>query len=699
MSRRAQIAIIAAMALLFCCLVGATAGVLVWPSLVDGEPGLLARTTPTQVPVATPVPFTPTVQPSPTVPESTGTPVPTPTPVPPTPTYTPPPPPPPPSLTPGSEAASTEGRLLATELPQRDMRLLAERLRKTGPIPEIVHETPPTYQLGDSTEFWVNNVDTLDQFRVRAVLRYATPHLYMWVEEGLGHDQEALARSAERFESHTYPTVRGFFGSEWRPGVDSDTHLHVLHSTAQHMGRTVAGYYSSADEYSRLANLYSNEREMFYISLSGLRPGTEFYDGVLAHEFQHMVHWANDRNEETWVNEGLSELAAYVSGYDPGGFDWVFVSAPDKQLTTWPEGGSAGAHYGCSYLFMAYFYGRFGEETMQRVVAHPANGVRGFDAVLAEYDLTFDDVFADWVVANYVDNLAPSAGQTDRRYTYPDHAIGPASTDVRHDRYPVQRQSTVHQYAADYIELAGQGDLLISFTGDTEARLVPVEAHSGQYAWWSNRGDDSDATLTHAFDLRTVDSATLEAWVWYEIEEDWDYAYVEASADGGVTWDVLSGPSSTTSNPNGNSYGPAYTGRSNGWVQETFDLSPYAGSEVLVRFEYVTDDAVNLSGWLIDDVRVPELGFQDDVEAGPGEWQAGGFVYSGNRVPQRFLVQLVTLGEELQVLPLPIDGTGTGSVELRGLGSEFDSAVLVVSALAPVTTEVASYEYAIQPVR
>lgn len=603
-------------------------------------------------------------------------------------------------IVPGPDGLTTEQRLLQTELPQRDMRLLAERLKKVGPVPLVVHLTPPPYELGQASLFWVGNVDTDENIQITATLRYVTPHLYVWVEEGLPYDQDALEQSANRFEEQIYPTNRAFFGSEWTPGVDSDLHLHILHSSSDKMGSGVAGYYSSTDEYSPLANPYSNEREMFYIALDNAAPGTSFYEGVLAHEFQHMIHWANDRNEETWWNEGCSELAAYLNGYDPGGFDWLFIADPDVQLTTWPDGASAAVNYGASYLFAAYFLGRFGEETIKQVIAHPANGTRGFDAVLAEYDLNFDDVFADWLVANYVDNLNVAADAT--HFTYPDHTIGPASTDKAHSHYPAERESQVHQYAADYIELSGSGDLNIAFSGDTVARLTPADAHSGRYAWWGNRGDDSDAMLTRSFDLRVlanggVQQVTLAAWMWYDIEEDWDYAYVMASADDGQTWDLLTGPSSTTSNPNGNSFGPAYTGSSNGWVQETFDLTPYMGKQILLRFEYVTDDAVNLSGWLIDDLSIPELEYSEDFEAGLGEWESAGFVYSDNLVAQRYRVQVITLGKQAQVLTLELDSTQTGSLTLRGLGSDFDSAVLVISALAPSTTEVASYTYQITP--
>ncbi|MBN1936473.1 MAG: immune inhibitor A [Anaerolineae bacterium] len=598
-------------------------------------------------------------------------------------------------IVPGPDGLTTEQRLMQTELPERDMRLLAERLKKIGPVPQVAHLTPPGYEVGQATQFWIGNTDTDENVQITALLRYVTAHLYVWVEEGLRYDQDALARSAERFEAQIYPTNRAFFGSEWTPGVDSDPRLHILHSTSRRMGSAVAGYYSSADQYSQLANPYSNEREMFYIALDNAAPGTAFYEGVLAHEFQHMIHWANDRNEETWWNEGCSELAAYLNGYDPGGFEWLFIADPDVQLTTWPDGPSAAANYGASYLFAAYFLGRFGEETIKQVIAHPANGVTGFDAVLVEYGLNFTDVFADWLIANYVDNMNVTIDAA--RFTYPDHIIGPPSTDETHSRYPVERTSSVHQYAADYIELDGSSDVRVSFAGDAIARLVPADVHSGRYAWWSNRGDDSDATLTRAFDLTSPDQATLTAWMWYDIEEDWDYAYVEVSIDGGQTWDVLAGPSSTTSNPNGNSFGPAYTGSSGGWVQEIFDLTPYAGQQILLRFECVTDDAVNQPGWLIDDLSIPELGYTEDFEADLGGWESAGFIYSDNLVAQRYLVQVIALGKQAKVLTLALDTAQTGSLELRGLGRDFDSAVLVISALAPVTTETASFTYQITP--
>ncbi len=592
--------------------------------------------------------------------------------------------------------------MLASALPERDLLALTARLKKLAePIPVIVNPTPPHYEVGDRAQFWINDQTTDTYFRVWATLRYITPHLYVWVQDGYKVSQDDLIRSAERFENEIYPTNRHFFGSEWTPGVDNDPHISIFNGNVPGVG----GYYSSADEYSRLVNPYSNEREMFYINLGSVSPGNEYYDGILAHEFQHMIHWYTDRNEDTWVNEGLSELAAYLNGYDVGAADRIFSRTPDTQLTAWADDpDTAAPHYGGSYLFMVYFLERFGDEVLRQVVASQADGIAGFDEVLAAWGLgvTFEDVFADWLIANYLDD--PSLD--DGRYGYRNLAVEKPALDATYTQYPVQLTATVHQYGADYIELqaAGGGDVVVQFTGSTTVRLVDNEAHSGNYQWWSNRGDESDTTLTRAFDLTGLERATLQAWLWYDIEENYDYAYVEVSTDGGQTWDILPGKYTTDYNPAGNNFGHAYTGKSGveagaetakpRWVLEEIDLSPYTGQQILVRFEYITDDAYNSPGFCVDDISIPELGYYHDAESDDG-WEAVGFIRTDNIVPQRYVVQLIELGTETRVRRMELDGTQKGQLVIEGFGAEVERAVLVISALAPKTTELAGYQCSI----
>jgi hypothetical protein len=431
---------------------------------------------------------------------------------------------------------------------------------------------------------------------------------------------------------------------------------------------------------------------MFFINLRAISPGSDYFDGVLAHEFQHMIHWYEDRNEDTWVNEGMSELATFLNGYGPSSFIGAFTATPDTQLTGWASSpGAAAANYGGSFMFMAYFLQRYGEEMTQAVVAHPENGIAGFNAVLAEhgYAEQFNDVFTDFLVANYVQDPALGEG----KWGYKDFSPGAATIRKLYRVYPQTEQNTVYQYGGDYVELAGFGDVTIEFTGSTQVQVVENEAHSGAYQWYSHRGDDTNTRLTRAFDLSQVEKASLAYWVWYDIEPDWDYGYVEVSTDGGTSWTILETPHSATTNPSGNAYGPGYTGQSKGWIEERLDLSPYTGQEVLIRFEYVTDDAVNRAGWTVDDLSIPEINFFDDVEAGDNGWQAEGFVRIDNILPQKFSVQVIEMGQTVTVQEVPLNETNYGTLTIEGLGSEVERAVLVVSGLAPVTSEVASYEY------
>lgn len=594
------------------------------------------------------------------------------------------------------ESLSTEQRLAQTILPFRDQRELAMRLRNHGEqIPEVVTTSPPQRQLDEQDTFWVtdNGATPPRQFEAKAYLRTIGDHAYWWVEDGMSVDLVDLERSAQQFDEHTYPTNREFFGTEWTPGVDGDPRVHVF------LGNVpgVAGYFAAANSYSKLAEPYSNEREMFFINLRAMPPGTDYFDSVLAHEFQHMIHWYEDRNEDTWVNEGMSELATFINGYGPSNFMGAYTTVPDTQLNSWADSPNASmGHYGGSFLFMAYFLQRFGEDLTKAVVAAPENGIAGFNKTLADHgiDQTFDDIYADFLIANYLNDST----QGDGRWGYGDDLRpNPVAPEHQYSRYPVAQPSTVYQYGADYIELTGNGDLTLEFTGSTRVPVVDNQAHSGRMQWYSHRGDDSNPRLTRVVDLSGVASATLNYWIWYDIESDWDYGYVEISEDGGETWHILQTPHTATDNPSGNAYGPGYTGASEGWLEESIDLTPFAGQEVLLRFEYVTDDAVNRPGWTIDDISIPEIGFADDVENGDNGWQAEGFVRIDNVLPQHFLATLLEIAPDgtATATPLPLDNTNYASVTIAGLGTRLDRAVLIVSGLTPVTTEPAAYEYRI----
>jgi immune inhibitor A len=588
----------------------------------------------------------------------------------------------------------TARAIAQASLPDRDLLDLAQRLQGLSlPSEQQASDTPSGYEIGEKQTFWLHNVNSSDFFTATARLEYETSHAYWWIEEGYEVGQRALERSALNFETRTYPTNRRVFGSEWTPGIDADPHIYIFLGNVPGVG----GYFSSPDEYPTLVRPYSNQHEMFYINLENAQPGNAYFDGILAHEFQHMILWAIDRDEDTWVSEGLSELASHINGYDVGGSDALFADQPDTQLTTWPELEDSGPHYGASYLFLAYFLEHYGEQAVSDLVAEPADGINGFNVVLAHtppLHRRFEDLLADWVIANYLDDPELGSG----RYGYSDLQLDPPQHANHHTDFPVEEEAAVRQYAADYILIEADSPLELQFTGNPVVPLVGNEPHSGDYQWWSVRGDEGDARLTRAFDLSELQRATLRAWMWYDLEADYDYAYVQVSPDGGQTWNILANEHTTSSNPNGNSYGPAFTGHSGErsspqWVLEQFDLTPYAGQKILVRFEVVTDDTVTGPGLCLDDISIPELRYSTDVEDGPDGWQAEGWIRVTSHVPQDFIVQMISFGNATSVQTLPLDERMQGTFTIPGLGQDVKRVVLVISALAPATTEQAGYSY------
>ncbi len=616
----------------------------------------------------------------------------------------------------GRTGEETLALLHNTIMPIRDRLDLARRFLGVTDLPAPPTTAPPEIQVGEVVTFWADNLDR-DSFQVDAEMVYKTEHVYMFVEVGQPVDRAAVQRSADQFEQVIRPRVHEVFGTEWFPGIDGDPHLYILH--ARDLGSWVAAYYGSSSQYPVEAVAQSNEHEMFFINLDAMdwAIGTEYYEGVLAHEFQHMVHWYIDQNEDTWLNEGLSELAVLLTGYGASDFAPDFLNDPLLQLNTWPEDGPRGLHYGAAFLFVAYFYQRYGEEATIALVRDAANGLDSVDNTLVAIGATdpatgepvgLVDLFADWVVVNLL--MDPAAADGRYAYTHPDLAYlsgRTADITVVPLLNGMPQAHTAPQWGAEYLRVPA-GDApqryRLSFKGQPAVSLVPATAHSGSYMWWSNRADDSNSRLTRTFDLTNLSAATLEFWTWYHIEEGWDYAYVSVSTDG-AAWTPLSTARTTTDNPHDNAYGPGYSGQSGGWVQESVDLTPYVGQPVQVRFEYITDDAVTQPGMIIDDVSVPELGYTEDFEDGDSGWLSEGWLRMDNTLPQYFLVQLVASG--------PPDATGqpaTSVTRLLGwgdhpqgeweieVGGALGDAVLVVSGLAPVTTEGANYELVLTPV-
>ncbi len=602
-----------------------------------------------------------------------------------------------------ADPLETLNELSSAQVPINDYYDLARRLDGVNNVSPTLEPPASPYRVGDQKSFWVTDNDANEYIQVQATLSQVTDHAYFWIQDGVGYRKNDLTSLAETFESQIYPTNREFFGSEWTPGVDGDPHVYILY--ASDLGSRVAGYFSSNDSYNPQIQEYSNGHEMFVLNADSTGLDEAYTYGTLAHEFQHMIHWYRDRNETTWMNEGFSDLAMFLNGYDIGGHDYLYALDPDLQLNYWPSDETA-PHYGASFLFMNYFLDRFGEQATRALLAHPENDLQSIDATLRELGVTdpltgeavdADRFFADWAVANYLQDGSVEDG----RYTYnlyPD-APQPTETESIRDCEPTLQTRDVHQYGIDYIRIDCRKPVTLQFEGSTLVRLQPEDAHSGSYAFWSNSGDESDMTLTRSFDFSEhTGPLTLTYWTWYDIEEDYDYAYLLASEDG-ETWQIMFTPSGSGDNPIGANYGWGYSGASGGgprWVQESVDISEFAGKEVQLRFEYITDAAVNGEGLLLDDVAIPEIEYFTDFEADDGGWQTAGFVRTQNLLPQFYQLSLITFGETAKVTPIQLSPDNTAEIALDFSG-EVDEAVLVVSGTTRFTRQPAAYRFRFNP--
>lgn len=599
-----------------------------------------------------------------------------------------PPAPPPIQLPVETTAVHDLDRLLAAEILPRDLPDLTRRYKQVD-VPTQLPQT--SYQTREVHTFWYKEGVNDTPQQVEARLVYQDEQLQLWVDQSERIDVETLAEVVRVLNDQILPTNRHYFGED-----DLSLPLNILHISD--IGGGTIGYFSAADGFSTAVNPYSNERKMVYISLRQAPLGSRAYYDVLAHELQHMIQWHVDGNETTWLNEGLSELAVTLNEYGMSQHTSSFLTLPDTPLTNFQYNS---ADYGAAYLFATYFHDRMGGEAVRQLARDGANGLRSVQNALDVWGdgLTAEALFGEWVVANYV----ASHGRGQGIYQYESITLPTKITPSAWPREAVT--STVNQFGTDYYRLTGDAPVTLAFTGTTQTRLLETEPYSGAYFWSTVPSDSSNMHLTRAFDLTAVSAptATLSFWTWYDIELGWDYAYLAVSDDDGATWTTLETIATSRANPHGNNLGAGFTGTSGShsqpeWREQIADISDYIGTEnLLVRFKYVTDDAVQNPGFAVDDVRLDVLNFVDDVESDidAANWTAVGFVRHGNILPQTWLVQQILLPSN------PRDGIQVSQIDLNDLaqgrwtvplGNGFEEAIITISATNPVTMSPASYQ-------
>ncbi len=171
-------------------------------------------------------------------------------------------------------------------------------------------------------------------------------------------------------------------------------------------------------------------------------------------------------------------------------------------------------------------------------------------------------------------------------------------------------------------------------TGDWEwgnPTAGPGNAHSGSNVWATNLNGAYSNYANEWVDSAPISIPTgvpaeLGFWHWYNIEDGYshyDGGNVKISTDGGSTWTLLGSyldPYPIQQCYSGNSGipgEPCFTGSSGSWNYVTFDLSSYAGEQVMFRWHFGSDTSLNYEGWYIDDVSVNVQGSSQMLDDTP----------------------------------------------------------------------------------
>lgn len=570
--------------------------------------------------------------------------------------------------------------------PDRDIFRLAKELK---PGHEGIRQAPAEqlveYPVGHRETFWLIDLSNNKTYQSDFTLNLVTPHAYWYVENSLDLEIAGLRRSAQQFEKNIYPTITRIFGNEWTSNVDNYDRLNILNAKLT----DVAGYYSSTDEYPKSIKPRSNQRKIIYLNAHEISPGSITYDQVMAHELQHAIHWNSDATEDTWINEGLSELAASIALGSIFSIREFQIGAPTS-LIHWPASSAINiANYGSASLFIHFLTEHYvGRDNLKGLLTQQEDGISGINQYLKHqgYEEDFEDVFKKWAVANILDEHLQANSEI---LGYDELEIQMATP--RNIKVLEYTRSEIPQFAVEYTELGPVSEpVQLSFQGDRTIPLLPIDVGSG--CWWSNSGDSIDSTLSRRVKMSMGSTTLLEYEVWFEIEEDWDYIYVEVSTDGGEHWQIVETSKTSRNNPFDNAFGPGYTGKSDGWLADSLDLTSFAVDDLLVRFQYVTDDAINAIGACFRDLSVSASGILDSDY----EWEAQGFTFTDNVVSQEFQVQLITIGQEPNVRQLALDSNNSGNWALQPTENG-ERLILSVGSLAERTRESANYTISLAP--
>jgi hypothetical protein len=388
----------------------------------------------------------------------------------------------------------------------------------------------------------------------------------------------------------------------------------------------------------------------------GAKP--HLYEGTFAHEYQHLLEYYQDPDEESWVNEGLSDWAQTLVGYvdpsiapdQPGadshlscfqGYLSPSFGGPENSLTEWGDQGGPEilCDYGAAYSFMEYLASHYGEAFMSALHREDGNGLEGLQNVLDQFSagVSAQETLHNWAAAMALDGVLDGNGGALAGGDPGALSIGSMTTKINWDNAQAYDTPGAAPNGSDYVRLRDAGGSYLSasqlsditFDGSKTLEPAPVEwqadntppdatasdttcgnvpSGSGAAALYSGCGANLDRSIVRQVSVPTTGGALTFDALW-DTEDGWDYGFAQISSNGGKTWQSLATADTTSDHDPGavssvTAQLPGFTGDSGVWKSESADLSSYAGQDVLIGFRYITDSGVNEAGFWVRNIAV-----------------------------------------------------------------------------------------------